>query len=135
MAIKVPHLQFESDAGAFARFQREEEIGQERDHPNILKIYKIETKRSRPYMVMEFIEGETLSSLLERRSPLAEKEAAQIASQVCSAIGYLHEQGIVHRDLKPDNIMLCADGTLRVIDFGIAKSARLRRLTFQTIPV
>ena len=130
VAVKVPHLQFESDVGAFARFQREEEIGQELDHPNILKIYKIETKRSRPYMVMEFLEGETLNSLLERRSPLAEQEAVGLASQICSALAYLHEQGIVHRDLKPENIMLCTDGTLRVIDFGIAKSARLRRLTF-----
>ncbi len=130
VAIKVPLMQFESDMATFTRFQREEEIGRQLDHPHILKIFPIEGEKSRPYLVMEFLEGRTLDKLMEATRPLPEAEAAKIAALICDALAYMHKNGIVHRDLKPQNIMVCQDGSIRIIDFGIAKAARLRRLTF-----
>ncbi len=129
VAVKVPHLQIESDQAGFARFQREEEIGLKLDHPYILKFVPVE-KKSRPYIVMEYLEGQTLSELLNNVKPLPEPDAVKIAVRICTALAYMHEKGVVHRDLKPQNIMLCNDGTLRIMDFGIARAANARRLTF-----
>jgi serine/threonine protein phosphatase PrpC len=129
VAVKIPHMQMESDAGSFARFQREAEIGEMLDHPNILKFIKVPNK-SRPYIVTEYLEGKPLSNVLNDVRPLPIPDAVQIASYVCGALAHMHEHKVVHRDLKPQNIMLCNDGSLRIIDFGIAKSMEMRRLTF-----
>jgi serine/threonine-protein kinase len=129
VALKVPLMALESDVAGFERFQREEEIGTRLNHPSILKVIKVE-KKSRPYLVMEFLDGETLSQRLAKQRPLPEKEAARIAAQICDALAYLHANGVTHRDLKPQNIMLCRDGSLRLFDFGIAGVKQARRLTF-----
>jgi serine/threonine protein kinase len=129
VAIKAPLLAVESDLAGFERFQREQKIGEGLDHPSILKFIRVEDK-SRPYLVMEFIEGETLHDLMVRSGPMPEKEAVRIAGIVCDALGYLHTQGVAHRDIKPENIILCRDGSYRLIDFGLACLARSRRLTF-----
>jgi serine/threonine-protein kinase len=129
VAIKVPLLQIESDPAGFDRFRREEEIGLLLDHPHILKFIPVE-KKSRPYLVMEYLEGQTLSELLKNVRPLPEPDAVKIASRICEALQYMHEKGVIHRDLKPQNIMLCNDGTIRIMDFGIARSQASRRLTF-----
>jgi serine/threonine-protein kinase len=129
VALKIPHLQIESDPAGFDRFRREEEIGLKLDHPYILKIFPVD-KKSRPYIAMEYLEGQTLSDLLNRVRPLPEGDAVKIASRICEALDYLHKNQIVHRDLKPQNIMLCNDGSIRIMDFGIAKSLASRRLTF-----
>jgi serine/threonine-protein kinase len=129
VAVKIPHMQMESDAGSFARFQREAEIGEMLDHPNILKFIKVPNK-SRPYIVTEYLEGKSLSNVLNEVQPLPIPDAVQIASYICGALAHMHEHKVVHRDLKPQNIVLCNDGSLRIIDFGIAKSMEMRRLTF-----
>ena len=131
VALKVPLPSLEADAAAFSRFQREEEIGRSLDNPSILKILPIEDReKSRPYIVMEYLEGQTLERRLQKERPMPEAVAIGIAQQVCDALEYLHRSGIVHRDIKPQNIMLCYDGSIRIMDFGIAKSAASRRLTF-----
>ena len=131
VAIKVPFMQFESDAATFSRFQREEEIGKLLIHPYILRVYPVEPeKKSRPYIVMEYLQGQTLEALLKEVHPLPERDAAQIASRICEALEYMHSRQVVHRDLKPQNIMICNDGTIRIMDFGIAKSLKMRRITF-----
>jgi serine/threonine-protein kinase len=130
VALKVPHMQFESDVGSYQRFEREEAIGLALDHPGILKIFPAPEHRSRPYIVMEFLEGQTLAEVLAALRPLPEKDAASIASRVCEALEYLHAHQVVHRDLKPQNIMMCEDGSVRLMDFGIAKAERARRLTW-----
>jgi serine/threonine-protein kinase len=130
VALKVPLLALESDVAGFERFKREEEIGTRLNHPGVLKVIKVESQKSRPYMVMEFLDGETLSQLLSKRKPLPEDEAVKYASQICDALEYLHQNGTTHRDLKPQNIMICRDGTLRIFDFGIAGLKQARRLTF-----
>ena len=131
VALKVPLPSLEGDPAAFARFQREEEIGRSLDHPSVLKILPVDEKeKSRPYIVMELLEGQTLEQRMLRTKPFPEDEALRIVGQVCDALGYLHQREIVHRDLKPQNIMLCHDGSLRIMDFGIAKAGASRRLTF-----
>lgn len=130
VAIKAPLTQLEGDMAAFTRFEREEEIGRLLDHPYILKVLPVDGEKSRPYMVMEFLEGRTLDQLMQAHQPLPEPEAARIASRICEALEHMHRHNIVHRDLKPQNIMVCADGGIRILDFGIAKAARLRRMTF-----
>jgi serine/threonine-protein kinase len=131
VALKVPFMQFESDPGFYSRFQREQEIGRALEHPYILRLLdSADQKKSRPYLVMEFLEGQTLAHLMQRVHPIPEHDAAKLVSRICEALHYMHEHDVVHRDLKPDNIMICNDGTIRIMDFGIAKFAGSRRLTF-----
>jgi serine/threonine-protein kinase len=131
VAIKVPLPGLEGDPAAYARFEREEAIGRTLDHPSILKILPIEdSEKSRPYLVMELLDGQTLERLMQQIRPMPEADALPIVSQICDGLQYLHSQGVVHRDLKPQNIMLCSDGSLRIMDFGIAKAAATRRITF-----
>jgi serine/threonine protein kinase len=129
VAVKVPHLEYESDPNFFSRFQREERIGLELDHPFILKFVEVEGQKSRPYIVTEYLKGCTLAHLLKAMRPLPEKDALKIASLICDALQHMHDHGVVHRDLKPQNIMLCKDGTIRVMDFGIARDTASRRIT------
>jgi serine/threonine protein phosphatase PrpC len=130
VAIKVPLMALESDIAGFERFQREEEIGARLNNPYILKVIKVDGPKSRPYLVMEFLEGKTLAECIAKRKVLSEGEAVSYASQICEALDYLHANGIAHRDLKPQNVMVCTDGTLRLFDFGIARVEAARRLTF-----
>ncbi len=130
VAVKVPFMQFESDPAFYSRFQREEEIGKMLNHPNILRIIPVDGKKSRPYIAMEFLDGNTLRQSMRSAGKMPVAEVLAIASRICDALEYMHQQGIVHRDLKPENIMLCRDGSLRIMDFGIAKAAAMRRLTF-----
>ncbi len=129
VAVKVPSMQFESDPGFYSRFQREEEIGRLLNHPYILHVVPVDQK-SRPYMAMELLEGQTLRQLMRSVPQLPVEDALKIASRLCDALDHMHKQNIIHRDLKPENVMICNDGTLRIMDFGIAKAAGMRRLTF-----
>ncbi len=131
VAVKVPLLQYESDPAFYSRFEREEEIGKTLEHPYILHIIPMANK-SRPYIAMEYLEGQTLGQLLRKVKPLPETDAITIASRLADALDYMHRRrmNVIHRDLKPDNIMICNDGTLRIMDFGIAKVTGLRRITF-----
>jgi serine/threonine protein kinase len=127
--LKVPHFNIEIDVELFSRFQREEELGASLNHPSVIQFISVQDK-SRPYLAMEYLEGETLYHHLKRRGRLGESEALSIAERLCEAVAYLHEHGIVHRDLKPENVMMIKDGSLRLMDFGIALYPKCSRLTF-----
>jgi serine/threonine protein kinase len=128
VALKVPHLEYESDPNFFSRFQREERIGLELNHPYILKFIPVEN-RSRPYIVTEYLKGCTLEHLLKAMRPLPEKDALKIASLLCEGLQHMHDHGVIHRDLKPQNVMICCDGTIRIMDLGIARDDFSRRIT------
>ncbi|HEX4347147.1 MAG TPA: protein kinase [Vicinamibacterales bacterium] len=131
VALKVPLPSLEGDPAFFSRFEREEAIGKTLDHPGILKFVDVDGKaKSRPYIVMEYLDGQTLSNMIQRAKIVPLPDALAIGSRIAEALAYLHGKGVVHRDLKPQNIMLCSDGTLRVMDFGIAKTEAAKRITF-----
>src|SRR5580658_2077285 len=130
VALKIPFMQFESDPGFYSRFEREEKIGTSLNHPYILRVEPVDTHKTRPYIVMEFLEGQTLAHLMRSVKPMPEKDALAIAARICDALHYMHDHEVTHRDLKPENIMICSDGSIRIMDFGIAKYEGQRRLTF-----
>jgi serine/threonine protein kinase len=120
VALKVPYRMYEGDPTYFFRFQQEETIGKSLDHPSILRILPMENK-SRPYIVMERLEGKQISELITAGRPMPMAQALGLAASIARALEYLHSKNVIHRDLKPANIMLCKDGSLRVIDLGLAK--------------
>jgi serine/threonine-protein kinase len=126
VAIKTLREHAASSAAALERFKREAKANTAIVHPNLVTMYDfglVDDKH--PYIVMEYIEGESLSQFLIREGALPHDELAIIFAQVCDGLSAMHEQGIVHRDLKPSNIMLCkkSDGkfNVKLVDFGIAK--------------
>lgn len=129
VAVKVPFMRYESEPAFFTRFQREEEIGKSLHHPSLLKILSIDDK-SRPYLVMELLKGQTLRAILNTVKQIPVGEALDIAASLCDALQHMHEHNVVHRDMKPENIMICDDGRAVIMDFGIAKASAMRRLTF-----
>ena len=129
VALKVPHLQYESDIVFHERFLREEQIGQRLDHPAIIKVLRPKEK-SRIYLAMEYVDGELLSERLRREHRLAIAAGVEIAIQIADALVYLHRHDVVHRDLKPENVMVLADGRIKLMDFGIALDSTLRKITW-----
>ena len=97
-------------------------------HPSILRILPVAGK-SRPYIVMERLKGELLSDLIRRERRLPVPRAVDITLQIADALEYMHEKKVTHRDLKPNNIMLCDDGSIRVMDLGLAKADDGRQIT------
>jgi serine/threonine-protein kinase len=120
VAIKVLPASLTSDSDRLARFEREAQVLAALNHPNIAAIYHIERVADSPAIVMELVEGETLADRIAR-GPIPLDEALPIAKQVTEALEAAHEQGIIHRDLKPANIKVRSDGTVKVLDFGLAK--------------
>jgi hypothetical protein len=127
-ALKVMNPGMNTDADAIARFNREAANASRLNHPNVCAIYDFgETPDGLIYLAMEFIEGESLTSLIEKNGYLAAPRAASIIHQAADALAVAHDYGIVHRDLKPDNIMIAKDrdgsDVVKVVDFGIAKAS------------
>jgi serine/threonine protein kinase len=129
VAIKVPHPEMEANPILVERFKREQEIGQELDHPGVVKTYADE-ERSRLYMVIEWVEGRLLRSILNDEAPLPIERAIDFTLQICDALDTMHKHGVVHRDLKPENVMVDDRDRIKLIDFGIAMKEDARRLTF-----
>jgi serine/threonine-protein kinase len=132
VAIKVPHDEMEADPILVERFKREQQIGQEMDHPGIVKTFEPE-ERSRVYMVIEWVDGVLLRKILNHDGPLPIERAVAITLSICDALDYMHKHGVVHRDLKPENVMVGQDDHIKLIDFGIAMKEDARRLTYVTM--
>jgi eukaryotic-like serine/threonine-protein kinase len=111
------------------RFLREARLAARLAHPNIVAVYNVGEEEGRPFIVMEHVEGETLSDFLRRRRRLESAEAVALALQACAGLETAHEAGLVHRDIKPQNLLLTTAGTLKIADFGIARSLDGTRLT------
>ena len=129
LAIKVPHCEYENDSVYCERFRREEELGFRLSHPSLVKVLKPREK-SRPYIAMEYVQGDSLRVVIDRERPMSSERAVSIARQLCEALAYLHDRGVVHRDLKPDNVIVTANGDLRVLDLGVAQDRSARQITW-----
>jgi eukaryotic-like serine/threonine-protein kinase len=118
-ALKILRSHVE-DEQARSRVYRELEIGRTLNHPNLVRIVGFGDHLGSPYLVMDYIEGPTLTKVLEKRI-LAQGEVLGLFRQMCEGVAYAHRLGVIHRDLKPDNMILTSDGTLKILDFGVAR--------------
>jgi len=119
VALKVPLSKYQAEPLYVGRFRLEEETGLLLSHPSLLRIIPSSNK-SRPYIVMERLRGQLLADLLKGGRRLPAPRALAIAIAIAKAVEFMHERKVLHRDLKPGNVVLCDDGSLRVIDFGLA---------------
>ena len=121
VALKVLPQAFTQDPDRLARFEREAKVLASLNHPNIGHIYGLEEAEGTRALVLELVEGPTLADII-KRGPISLDEALPIAKQIAEALEAAHEAGVIHRDLKPANIKVKADGTVKVLDFGLAKA-------------
>ncbi len=131
IAIKILPDAFTNDPERLARFQREARMLAALNHPHIASIYGVEEASGSSALVLELVEGETLAERL-LRGPIPIAEATEIAGQIAEALEYAHERGIVHRDLKPANVKITPAGTVKVLDFGLAKVTTSNALATET---
>ncbi len=124
IAIKILKKEFAESEEFLRRFRNESKAIAVLSHPNIVKIYDVGFSDKIQYIVMEYIDGITLKEYIENEQVLSWKDAVHFVVQILRALQHAHERGIVHRDIKPQNIMMFTDGTIKVMDFGIAKFAR-----------
>ncbi|HNB25206.1 MAG TPA: serine/threonine-protein kinase, partial [Candidatus Melainabacteria bacterium] len=125
VAVKTMHAHLASDTNALMRFKQEAQATIALEHPNVVKVYQFGItggEDSKPYIVMDYLEGESLSERIKAHGRVPVKEALQIFSQVCNALEHAHQKGVIHRDLKPSNIMLLhKEGEppqVKIVDFG-----------------
>jgi serine/threonine-protein kinase len=129
VALKVMAPGLGGNETALARFEREAQVLKQLSHPNIVRFYVASQFQGTRFYAMEYIEGESLDHVMQRRGRLTWEEVVELGRQMCAALQHAHHQGIVHRDLKPSNLMITADGTLKLTDFGIAKDLDVTQLT------
>lgn len=135
VVIKLPHQHLIGDPTTFSRFEREVEIGRRLVHPNIQRVLGAGRVPGgiAPYLVMEYVDGESFRQYLADHKPLSIEQAVDFARQIGDALSYCHQQGVVHRDLKPENILVSSSGTLKLMDFGIALLQGARRVTWGSL--
>lgn len=122
VAVKELVPEFATDPSFVERFRREAQAAANLSHPNIVGVYDWGKERGTYYIVMEYVDGRTLSEILRSDGPIPPKRAAQIAADVAAALGSAHESGVVHRDVKPGNVLITRGGEVKVADFGIARA-------------
>ena len=129
VAVKVLAENLAADGEFRSRFVREARTAAGLNHPNVVSVFDAGDDGGRPYIVMEYVEGETLADTLRRRGRLPVAEAVPLCLQACAGLAHAHAAGLVHRDVKPQNLLLRSDGMLKVADFGIVRAAEGTRLT------
>ncbi|NYJ05435.1 Stk1 family PASTA domain-containing Ser/Thr kinase [Petropleomorpha daqingensis] len=126
VAVKVLRQDLARDPSFQVRFRREAQAAASLNHPSIVAVYDTGEDRTAlgatPYIVMEYVEGETLRDVLRREGVLDPDRAMELAADICGALDFSHRNGIVHRDVKPGNVMITPQGTVKVMDFGIARA-------------
>ncbi len=120
VAIKVMHANFTADADFLARFEREARIVASLEHPNIVPVYDFDEDDGSPYLVMKYIQGETLKARFQRGAPTL-TDIITLTDAIAGALDYAHQQGVLHRDVKPSNVILDANDTPYLTDFGLAR--------------
>ena len=129
VALKILADHLASDSTFRDRFEREARLAARLDHPNVVRVFDVGESDGRPFIVMEYVEGDTLADEVGRLGPLPPDRAVDLGLQICSGLEAAHASGLVHRDVKPRNLLLRQDGVLKIADFGIARAAESTRLT------
>jgi tRNA A-37 threonylcarbamoyl transferase component Bud32 len=129
VAVKVILQRFSEDDRFVARFRREARAAASLSHPNVVSVHDVGVHEGSPFLVMEYVDGRTLGELVREGGPQPADRVCEIGEAVARALGAAHAAGIVHRDVKPGNVMVTADGRVKVLDFGIARAARWTPLT------
>src|SRR3954454_8796218 len=129
VAIKLMHREIASHSDQLERFRREARAVAQLNHPYVVGVIDAGEDDGMPYIVFEYVEGETLKERTRRQARLPISEAVAYAIEVARALGAAHERGIVHRDVKPQNVLIDEDGTAKVTDFGIARTLDQEGLT------
>jgi serine/threonine protein kinase len=129
VAVKVLAPSFQADADFVERFRREAQAAASLNHPNVVSVFDTGSDGDVHYIVMEYVEGATLADVLREEGTIAPRHAAEIAVAICSALEAAHDRGLVHRDIKPGNVMVTPTGTVKVMDFGIARAASAESFT------
>src|SRR5579871_3908470 len=129
VAIKVLHRHLMQEAGRLDRFRAEAITLARLNHPNIALLYNLLEENGETYMVMEYVDGETLESLLQRQGALPVRRALELFIQVLQGLEHAHARQVIHRDIKPGNILLTCGGGVKITDFGIARVLGASRLT------
>jgi len=132
VALKLPHPEAEQDEISAERFLREQEITRHFDHPGLLKVIP-GGHHSRSYIAMEWADGELLRKILDEQKKLPEARASKITAGIAHVLEYIHNHGITHRDLKPEHVLVGADGSVKLLDFGLAGMTGARRITFANL--
>jgi len=122
VAVKVLREGFAGDPSFLARFQREARSAANLDHPNVVTVYDVGQDGDRHYIVMEYVDGQDLKTLIRQRGRIGVHQALDIALQISAGVGHAHQAGIIHCDIKPQNVLLTRDGRAKVTDFGIARA-------------
>jgi serine/threonine protein kinase len=128
VALKFLPSQFASEESFKARFKREAQAAAALNHPNIITIHEVSEYEGRPYIAMEYVEGQSLKGLIGKKD-MTINQVFDIAIQICEGLTKAHQQGIVHRDVKPQNILVDKDGRARILDFGLARLEREAMIT------
>jgi serine/threonine protein kinase len=121
VAVKVMDRSLADDGEIVARFRQEQALGARLRHPNLIAVYEAGHAAGRPYLVMEFIDGDNLDAFVGQYGPLPVGEACEVVRQAALGLQHLHEHGLVHRDVKPSNLMLTPAGEVKVLDLGLAR--------------
>lgn len=129
VALKILRPQYSNDPDFLARFRREAQAAANLSHPNIVNVFDIGQAGGRHYIVMEYVDGQSLKELIHAQAPLPVDRALDLATQIAEAVAHAHRAGIVHRDLKPQNILITADDRVKVTDFGIARAMSAASVT------
>lgn len=129
VAVKVLQPQFSDDEQFIKRFRREAQAATSLAHPNVVNIFDVGEEGNIYYIVMEYVEGQTLKELIQSNGPLPVEEAVDYMEQMLAAIAHAHANHFIHRDIKPHNILISHDGTLKVTDFGIARAISAATIT------
>lgn len=128
VAIKILHPVFKADPQFFERFKREARIVANLEHANIIPVYDFNEHQGEPYLVMRYVEGDTLKAHMQGR-PMAPPQILGLMRPVCQALAYAHRQGVLHRDIKPSNVMISKDGSVFLSDFGLARMVQVGEST------
>ena len=130
VAVKILHEEYWKDAEFVGKFHKEAEAAARLSHPNIVNIYDVGNENDAHYIVMEYVAGNTLKSLIKEKGRLSVAEAVHIAREIAEALSQAHSEGIVHCDIKPHNILMMENGHAKIADFGIARAVTESTLTY-----